>query len=91
MLSLNGASVSNLWVLLSKDFLTLVVISLLIASPIAFYLMSQWLQKFEYRTESSPTVFMIAGFGALFITFVTVSIQAVRAVTANPANSLRTE
>jgi len=86
-----GASISNLWTLLSKDFLTLVVISLLIASPIAFYLMSQWLQKFSYRTEISPTIFFIAGFGALFITFITVSIQAVRAVTANPANSLRTE
>ncbi len=86
-----GASISNLWVLLSKDFLTLVLVSLLIASPIAFYLMSQWLQKFPYRTEISPTVFLVAGFGALLITFITVSIQAIRAVTANPANSLRTE
>ncbi len=86
-----GASVRNLWVLLSKDFITLVIISLLIASPVAYYIMSQWLQKFPYRTNISLTIFFLAGFGALFITCITVSIQAIRTVTANPANSLRTE
>ena len=86
-----GASIRNLWLLLSKDFLILVIISLLIASPIAYYLMSQWLQKFSYRTEISPAIFLLAGFGALLITIITVSIQAIRTVTANPADSLRTE
>ncbi len=86
-----GASVSHLWVLLSKDFITLVIIALLIASPAAYYIMSQWLQKFTYRIDISWNIFLIAGIGALAITFITVSIQAVKTVTANPANSLRTE
>jgi ABC-type antimicrobial peptide transport system permease subunit len=86
-----GASVSHLWMQLSKDFLTLVLISLVIASPLAYYFMSEWLQKFTYRIDIPFSIFLMAGFGALLITFVTVSIQAIRAVTANPANSLRTE
>ncbi len=86
-----GASVSNLWVLLSKDFITLVVISLIIASPVAYYIMTQWLQKFEYRANISLNTFLVAGVGALAITFITVSIQALRTVIVNPANSLRTE
>ena len=86
-----GASVSHLWVLLSKDFITLVIIALLIASPVAYYIMSQWLQKFTYRIDISWNIFLIAGIGALAITFITVSIQAIKTVTANPANSLRTE
>ncbi|MDH7448145.1 ABC transporter permease [Aquimarina sp. 2201CG14-23] len=86
-----GASVKHLWVLLSKDFIMLVIISLIIASPVAYYFMTQWLQKFPYRTNISLTIFLVAGFGALLITFITVSIQAIRTVTANPVNSLRTE
>ncbi|WP_142783834.1 ABC transporter permease [Changchengzhania lutea] len=86
-----GASVSQLWMILSKDFITLVVISLVIASPIAYYIMSQWLQKFSYRTDISWTVFFIACSGALIITLVTVSFQSVKAATSNPVDSLRTE
>ncbi len=86
-----GASISQLWVLLSKDFLGLVVIALIIGSPLAYYMMSQWLQKFSYRTDISWTVFAIACSGALVITIVTVSIQAIKAATANPVNALRTE
>jgi len=86
-----GASVSQLWVLLSKDFLKLVVISLIIGSPIAYLLMSQWLQKFSYRTDISWTVFGIACSGALLITVATVSFQAIRSATTNPVDSLRTE
>lgn len=86
-----GASISQLWLLLSKDFITLVVIALLIASPIAYVVMGQWLQKFSYRTAVSWDVFAIACFGALIITLITVSFQAIKAATSNPVDSLRTE
>lgn len=86
-----GASVSQLWMLLSRDFVKLVVISLLIGSPIAYLLMTQWLQKFPYRTDISWTVFVIACSGALLITLITVSFQAIRSATTNPVDSLRTE
>ncbi|GGG34864.1 ABC transporter permease [Bizionia arctica] len=86
-----GASVKNLWMLLSKDFIILVIISLLIASPIAYYIMSHWLQKFSYRTNISWDIFAIACSGALIITIITVSFQAIKAATSNPVDSLRTE
>ncbi len=86
-----GASVSQLWMLLSKDFIKLVLISLIIGSPIAYYMMSQWLQKFPYRTDVSISVFAIACSGALLITLITVSFQAIRSATTNPVESLRTE
>ncbi|MBV7269938.1 ABC transporter permease [Winogradskyella luteola] len=86
-----GASISQLWILLSKDFITLVVLALVIASPIAYYVMSGWLQKFPYRTSVGWDVFAIACIGALIITLITVSFQAIRAATANPVKSLRTE
>ena len=86
-----GASVRQLWLLLSKDFITLVFIALVIGSPIAYYMMSQWLQKFTYRTDISWTVFALACTGAIVISLLTVSYQAIKAATANPVNSLRTE
>ncbi|MDW5290178.1 ABC transporter permease [Formosa sp. PL04] len=86
-----GASVKNLWMLLSKDFIILVIISLLIASPIAYYIMSQWLQKFSYRTNISWDIFAVACLGALIITIITVSFQAIKAATSNPVKSLKTE
>jgi len=86
-----GASISQLWLLLSKDFITLVVIALLIASPLAYYIMEEWLQKFNYRTPVGWDVFAIACFGALIITLITVSFQAIKAATSNPVESLRTE
>lgn len=86
-----GASISQMWLLLSKDFLTLVVIALIIASPIAYYIMGGWLQKFPYRTSVGWDVFIIASVGALTITLITVSFQAIKAATANPVKSLRTE
>jgi ABC-type antimicrobial peptide transport system permease subunit len=86
-----GASISQLWLLLSKDFITLVVIALLIASPLAYYIMKEWLQKFNYRTPVGWDVFAIACFGALVITLITVSFQAIKAATSNPVESLRTE
>lgn len=86
-----GATVSNLWMLLSKDFVKLVIISLLIATPIAFYMMSQWIQKFAYRTDISWWIFVVAGIGALVITLITVSFQSIKAALSNPTESLRTE
>jgi len=86
-----GASVGQLWMLLSKDFIKLVLISLIIGSPIAYYMMSQWLQKFSYRTDVSLMIFVIACSGALLITLITVSYQAIRSATSNPVDSLRTE
>ena len=86
-----GASISQLWLLLSKDFIRLVVIALLIASPLAYYIMGQWLQKFSYRTSVGWDVFAIACIGALIITLITVSFQAIKAATSNPVDSLRTE
>lgn len=86
-----GASVFNLWQMLSKDFAWLVAISCLIAVPIAWYYLHQWLQKYEYHTDISLWVFVAACMGALVITLLTVSFQAIKAALANPVKSLRTE
>jgi len=86
-----GASVVNLWSMLSKDFLALVVISLIIAMPLAFYFMNGWLSKYNYRTEMAWWIFVASGAGALLITLCTVSYQSIRAALANPVNSLRSE
>ncbi len=86
-----GASVFNVWRLLSKEFVMLVIISLLIATPAAYYFMHNWLQNYQYRTEISWWVFAAAGVGALLITLLTVSFQAIKAAIANPVKSLRTE
>jgi len=86
-----GASVFNLWKLLSKDFVLLTGLSVLIAIPIAWGLLHQWLQGYAYRTTISWWIFAVAGAAALAITLLTVSFQAVRAALANPVKSLRTE
>jgi ABC-type antimicrobial peptide transport system permease subunit len=86
-----GASLYNLWKMLSKDFVLLVIISCLIAVPIANYFLSQWLQKYEYRTEISWWIFAVAVGGALAITLLTVSFQAIKAAMSNPVKSLRSE
>ncbi len=86
-----GATVTNLWALLSKDFVILVIISLLIASPIAYYFMNNWVQKYTYRTDISWWIFVAAGVGALLITLLTVSYQAIKAALMNPVKSLKTE
>jgi ABC-type antimicrobial peptide transport system permease subunit len=86
-----GASVMNLWGMLSKDFLVLVTISLLLAMPMAWYFMSNWLQKYEYRSTMAWWIFAAAGVGALLITLLTVSYQSIKAALANPVNSLRSE
>jgi ABC-type antimicrobial peptide transport system permease subunit len=86
-----GASVFNLWQLLSTRFVMLVSISFLIASPLAFMIMHEWIQKYSYRTNLSPWIFIIAGMGALGITIFTVSFQSIKAALSNPVESLRIE
>jgi len=86
-----GASVFNVWRLLSKEFAFLVIISLFIATPIAWYFMNNWLQNYQYRAELAWWIFVAAGMGALIITLLTVSFQAIKAAIANPIKSLRTE
>ncbi len=86
-----GASIPSIWKMLSKDFVLLVVISCLIAIPVAWYYLHQWLQQYEYRTEISWWVFAFASMGAMVITLLTVSFQAIKAAVANPVKSLRTE
>ncbi|WP_350284789.1 ABC transporter permease [uncultured Croceitalea sp.] len=86
-----GASVINLWAMLSKDFIGLVLLSVLIATPIAWYFMGQWLQNYAYRIEIGWWIFVLAGITALVITVMTVSYQAIRAAIADPVKSLRTE
>ncbi|MES1217169.1 MAG: ABC transporter permease, partial [Bacteroidota bacterium] len=86
-----GASVSGLASLLSKDFLQLVVISCLIAFPVAWWIMHDWLQGYEYRITISWWIFLIAGITAVLIAMMTVSFQAIKAAMANPVKSLRSE
>jgi len=86
-----GASVSNIVLLLSKDFLTLVVIAIVIASPIAWYAMNKWLQNFAYKITISWWIFAVAGLLALVIAFVTVSFQSIKAALTNPVKSLKSE
>jgi putative ABC transport system permease protein len=86
-----GASVSGIVALLSKDFLKLVAVSIVIASPIAWWVMNKWLMDFAYRRNISWTVFVITTTVALLIALFTISFQAIRAAIANPVKSLRTE
>ncbi|MEO5563082.1 MAG: ABC transporter permease [Chitinophagaceae bacterium] len=86
-----GASVSGIVSMLSKDFLKLVFISIVIASPIAWWAMNQWLADFAYKIDISWWIFVLAGATALVIAFITVGFQAIKAALTNPVKSLRTE
>ena len=86
-----GASVTQVWLLLSKDFIVLVLISCVIASPVALYFLKNWLQKYDYRISIGASVFIISAMMAILITIITVSFQAIKAAIANPVKSLRTE
>lgn len=86
-----GATVANLWRMLSQDFVLLVLISSLLSVPIAYFLITDWLSDYEYRTDVSWWIFVSAIAGALTITLLTVSYQAIRASLMNPVKSLRTE
>jgi putative ABC transport system permease protein len=86
-----GASVNGLILLLSRDFVKLVIISLLIASPVAWYFMNQWLQDFAYRVSIGWWVFALTGSIVIAIALITVAFQAIKASIANPVKCLRTE
>ena len=86
-----GASILGITQMLSKDFVKLVLTALVIAFPIAFWLMERWLQSFAYRIDIGWDVFFVAGLCALVIALFTVSFQSVRAALMNPVKSLRTE
>lgn len=86
-----GATVTGIAALLSKDFVKLVCISIVIASPIAWWAMNKWIQNFAYRTDIAWWIFLLAGVIAVMIALITVSFQAIKAAVANPVKSLRTE
>ena len=86
-----GATIPNIVNLLSKDFLTLVGIAIIIASPIAYFAMHKWLNDFAYRIPISWWIFVAAAVAATIIAILTVSFQAIKAAIANPVKSLRTE
>tara|TARA_R110002033_G_scaffold8237_10_gene28510 strand:- start:100 stop:2517 length:2418 start_codon:yes stop_codon:yes gene_type:complete len=86
-----GASVSAITVLLTKDFLKLVVVAFLIATPIAWWAMSKWLQNYAYRIDLSIWVFLAAGGIAVLIAMMTIAVKTIKAATSNPVESLRTE
>jgi putative ABC transport system permease protein len=86
-----GASVFNIWQLLSKEFVLLVLLACVIAIPVAIYLMNSWLEKYQYRIEISWWMAAATGMGALIITLLTVSYQSIKAALMNPTKSLRSE
>jgi len=86
-----GATITQVWVLLSSDFILLVAISCVIASPVALYFLSDWLQKYDYRISIGPGVFILSGIMAIIITLFTISFQAIKVALANPVKSLRSE
>jgi putative ABC transport system permease protein len=86
-----GASIAQVWILLSRDFILLVMISCVIASPVALYFLQHWLQKYEYRITIGPGVFVLSAIMAFIITIITISFQAIKAALTNPVKSLRSE
>jgi putative ABC transport system permease protein len=86
-----GASIFNVWKLLSNEFIILVTIAFGLATPVAYYLLSQWLEKYTYRIEPSWWIFAATGLGAMAITLCTISFQAIKAALVNPVVSLRAE
>jgi putative ABC transport system permease protein len=86
-----GASVSSIVALVSRDFLKLIIISILIASPMAWWAMNKWLQNFAYKIDINWWIFLLAGLFAIIIALVTIGFQAIKAAIANPVKSLRSE
>jgi putative ABC transport system permease protein len=86
-----GASVTSVTGMLAKEFVGLVLLAILIASPVGWYFMDRWLQDFAYRSTISWWIFPVAGAFALLIAVMTISVQAIKAALANPVKSLRTE
>jgi len=86
-----GASVTGITAMLSKDFIRLVIVSIVIASPIAYWAMTKWLQDFAYRISISWWMVAVAGLSAIIIALLTISFQSIKAALMNPVKALRTE
>jgi Na+/melibiose symporter-like transporter len=86
-----GASVANVWRMLSMDFVGLILISVIFSIPLALSFMLDWLERFEYRTSLPWYMFAGAGAGAVILTLATISYQALKAAMANPVDSIKTE
>jgi len=86
-----GASMSGIVGMLSRDFIKLVIIAIVIASPLAWYAMNYWLQDFAYRINIQWWIIALAGTAAILIAFVTISFQSIKAALTNPVKSLRSE
>jgi ABC-type antimicrobial peptide transport system permease subunit len=86
-----GASVIRLWKMLAQEFVILVIFSCLIAIPLSYYFLHQWLSKYTYRIEITWQVFVITGISTLVLTVLTISYQAIKTAVANPVRSLRSE
>jgi len=86
-----GATVSDVAVMLSKDFLKLILIAILVAFPVAWWITNQWLQSFAYRINIGAGIFITAGASIIIVTLCTISFQAIKAAVANPVESLKTE
>ena len=86
-----GANVSQIVTLLSRDFMTLILIALILSSPVAYYAMKGWHGGFEYHIDIEWWVFAIAACGAILIALLTIGFQAIKAATKNPVTSLRSE
>ncbi|MNL53461.1 FtsX-like permease family protein [compost metagenome] len=86
-----GASVLSITTLLSKDFLKLIIVAIVIATPIAYFIVSKWLQSISYHVSVQWWVFITAGLLSMLIALITISYQAIKAATANPVQSLRSE
>jgi putative ABC transport system permease protein len=86
-----GASISEVLLLITKDFIVLVIINCMFASPIAFYFLEKWLKHYYYRINIGPGVFITSAILAIVIAILTISFQAIKAAIANPVNSLRSD
>jgi ABC-type antimicrobial peptide transport system permease subunit len=86
-----GATAANIVYLFSKEFIILIAIAFVIATPIAWYYMHKWLQDYVYRIDISWWIFLVGGIAAIIIALATISFQAIKAAIANPVKSLRTE
>jgi ABC-type antimicrobial peptide transport system permease subunit len=86
-----GASAGSIVYLFSKEFIILIAIAFVIATPIAWYFMHQWLQDYAYRIDVSWMIFLVSGIIAIVIALMTISFQAIKAAMANPVKSLRSE
>ncbi len=86
-----GASVANLFVMLSMNYGKLLLAAFIIAAPLGFYFSNNWLQQFAYRIDIKPDIFILSGVGALIITLITISYKALKVAIANPVDSLKEE